>query len=508
MLQSEGGLHSEEQGGVMVREEAKVRTSYGVVQGAVDHGVYNWRGIPYAQRLDEGTSFLPPEAITRWSGVLMAKEFSGICPQRSVLRKNVSWNCLTLNIWSPAPDAKRRPVLFFIHGGSFKHGAGSESYYNGAHLARTWDIVVVTCNYRLGVYGFLDFSELDPQFSSNNGVRDIVAALRWIHHAIADFGGDPELVTLVGQSAGATMVSALVTMDSIRSYFHRAVMMSGGPTQLQSTDTCKATTRSFLEYSEITTARELTSLSWDQLISRQKAFIRSYGMGAATFRITVDRDLVPAMPIDAAQRGLVSVPLLIGTTKEEMGFLAIKPLARLLDVHTIVKHGLAREEDAVLEQLEEAYHAAYGERGRSMFYTDLLFRISSLWFAQALAQHKGAWMYRFDFETAVLRMNGLHAIHSSDLPFVFGNFKPVLVRPLFLLDHDKHVIYSVAEHVQRDLVNFMRTGVLDWPQSTARTTDGKCYNELSTIDEMIDQTVNQIYGHTVYKKTSLAGVPI
>ncbi len=493
----------------MQREEAMVQTVYGAVQGTVDHGIYNWRGIPYALPLEESRCFSPPEPMEAWSGLLYAKEFSGICPQRSLLRKSVSLECLTLNIWSPAADSKRRPVLFFIHGGSFKHGAGSESFYNGANLARTWDIVVVTCNYRLGVYGFLDFSALDPQLSSNNGVRDIIAALKWIHHAIADFGGDPDLVTLVGQSAGATMVSVLVTIPNIRSYFHRAVMMSGGPTQLQSKQTCMATTESFLEFANITTGRKLKRTSWDELVSLQKAFIRSYGMGAATFRITVDKALVSAMPIEAAQRGEITVPMLIGTTREEMGFLAIKSLARVIDVHAIVKNGLQREDASVLRQLEDTYHVVYGkDRGMCMMYTDLLFRISSLWLAQALYTEAGAWMYRFDFETAALRMNGLHAVHSSDLPYVFGNFKPALVRPLFMIEPQKQAVSSVAQELQRDLVTFMRTGQLDWPLCAAHATVGKCYDNPSVIEPMVHEEVSRMYDLTAYKRTSLAGIPV
>ena len=369
--------------------------------------------------------------------------------------------------------------------------------------------MVVSCNYRLGVYGFLDFSVLDSYFSSNNGVRDVIAALRWINHAIADFGGDPELVTIVGQSAGATMVSALVTMGNIRPFFQRAVMMSGGPSQLQSTETCRKTTESFLEFADITTAHQLKHTSWEEIISRQKAFIRSYGMGAATFRITVDGTLVPAMPIAAARRGEITVPLLIGTTREEMGFLAIRPLARMIDVHAIVKNGLGREEASVRSELEEAYHTVYGkDRGMCMMYTDLLFRISSLWLAQALCPEAGAWMYRFDFETAALRMNGLHAVHSSDLPYVFGNFKPALVRPLFMIEPHKQAVSTVAQELQRDLVTFMRTGQLDWPLCTAQTTGGKCYDDPPGIESMVDERISRIYDLTVYKRASLAGIPV
>ena len=362
-------------------DHTNVLTSLGLIQGRVDHGVFSWKGIPYAQKLEGVRWFAPPEPVKRYDGVFNATRYGGICPQRSVLRSQVSSDCLTLNIWSPGSDNERRPVMLFIHGGSFKHGSGSESYYHGSYLARTKNIVVVTCNYRLGLFGFLDFSFLDSRYSGNNGVRDVCTALAWVHSHIEAFGGDPENITIVGQSAGATMVSALVTMTEVKPQIRQAVMMSGGPTQVQSRDTGTETTEAFLAHAGIDSVDCLLDRSVDDLLISQRRFIRSYGMGAATFRITVDGELLHQTPMYGASQHAVNVPMLIGTTKEEMGFMAIRPLARLIDVRSIVERGLMKEDASVVRELEQSYRSYYGdERGLPMMYTDLLFRVASMWF--------------------------------------------------------------------------------------------------------------------------------
>lgn len=491
---------------MMPRKTIVVDTALGLIKGAMDTGSCCWKGIPYALPLVGEQQFLPPQPVQPWHGVLDATSYGGICPQRSLMRSRVSTDCLSLNIWSPGADGKRRPVLFFIHGGSGKHGAGREAYYHGAYLAKTHDVVVVTCNYRLGVYGFLDFRRLDSSFTSNNGLRDVLAALRWVHMHIARFGGDPGCVTVSGQSAGGTMVSSLVTIPAAKGLFHRAIMMSGGPTQVQSATRCDLTTDAFLNHMVISSAKDLLSLDFDTMITGQKRFIRSYGMGAATFRITVDENLVPDFPIHAARRGKVSVPMLIGTTKEEMGFMAIKPLARLIDVGKVIADGLAMETQHVQKQLLDAYSSVYGtERGLPMMYTDLLFRVSSVWFAKTVGSHGNAWMYRFDFETRALRMNGMHAVHSSDLPYVFGNFKPVLVRPMFLLMRDMKSVRVVAEALQKDMVRFMKDGKLDWIPINSGSSIGKCFDKRPVFEPMVHPQIEEIYKATDYQRRSFSG---
>jgi len=493
----------------MATHDIMVNTSLGRIRGTTDKGVLSWKGIPYGAPLDGYRRFAEPEPIRAWNGILDATHFSGICPQRSVLRTKVSKGCLTLNIWSPNTNGMKRPVLFFIHGGSFKHGAGNEAYYHGSYLARTRNIVVVTCNYRLGVFGFLDFGFLDARFTTNNGVRDVLEALCWVNSHIMDFGGDPDCVTIVGQSAGGTMISALVSNNGDDTLFHRAIMMSGGPTQIQSKETCRVASEAFLSMGNIHSSQELLSLDLDDLISRQKRFVHNFGMGAATFRITVDGGIVRDFPIRAAMNGRITIPMLVGTTKEEMGFMAIRPLAKFLDVGRIVANGLDLESESMRRRLFSTYDTLYGtDRGVAMMYTDLLFRIASLWFSQAVGMRGNAWMYRFDYETRALRMNGLHAIHSSDIPYVFGNFSPVLVRPMFLLTGDMGPVHAVSDELQDDIVGFMREGTLAWEPVSPTCVMGKCYGQPASIQPMIVPELHDLYAETDYRRRSISGAAV
>jgi para-nitrobenzyl esterase len=396
-------------------------------------------------------------------------------------------------------------VLFFVHGGAFFHGAGSESFYNGATLAKTWDVVVVTANYRLGALGFLNFSSLDDRFTGNNGLRDVILSLEWVRDNIDNFGGDPGNITVFGQSAGGTVVSTLATLPRARQCMSKCIIMSGGPTQLQDRDECVKTSQAFLDFMRIQRSRQLMDISLVDLAKGQKDFMGQYGLGAATFRLTMDEDLIPEHPIPAARSGATAgLPMLIGTTREEMALLMIKPLAKILDVHKIVYEGFMQESEQTRKNLSSLYTTRYGERrGLSMLYTDLLFRISSVWFAQEASAHSPTWMYRFDYETLALRMNGLHAFHSTDLPYTFGNLKSVLVRPMFLLNPDMSPIYSVAHEIQHDFISFARSGTLPWAPCDAHQVPAKCYDLGFPIQPMVEDVIREAYQDTVYRARSL-----
>ncbi len=483
-------------------------TSLGAVQGIRDQGVCSWRGIPYAQPLKPERRFLPPEPVKPWRGVMEADYFGSIAPQRSFLRRGIGEDCLNLNIWSPDADSRHRPVLCFIHGGSFEHGSGSESFYNGATLAGTWDVLVVTINYRLGVLGFLDYSMLSSSFTPNLGLQDVLSALAWVHEHIENFGGDPDRITVFGQSAGGTMVSALSVMEEARRYISRCMMISGGPTQVQSLDECREITEQYLDFMDIQKADDLISTPLDDLAKSQREFISYCGLGAATYRLAVDGVIVKDYPIPAAREGATAgIPLLIGTTQEEMALINFKPLAKVLDVDTIVNEGISRESRETRRALIDAYTSVYGRKqGESMLYTDLLFRISSVWFSEAASNHSPTWMYRFDFESAILKMNGIHAFHSTDLPFIFGNLKHLLVRPMFLLDRDMSEVHQIAEEIQKDIITFARDGKLPWHPCRGEDTPAKCYDSESSVQPMVDPRIKHVYDLTEYKRKSLLSI--
>jgi len=223
---------------------AVTQTQYGKVQGYILDDVYTYLGIPYGAPTGGENRFMPPKEPQPWEGIRPALFYGNDAPQahENKWKNNSStftdhWNyydysedCLNLNVWTPAPDGKKRPVLVWMHGGGFAAGNSIEQDgYHGANLARYGDIVFVSVNHRLNVFGYSDLSYAGPDFaaSGNVGVMDLVAALQWVHNNIENFGGDPGNVTIMGQSGGGAKVCDVIAMPSSAGLVHKAVALSG-----------------------------------------------------------------------------------------------------------------------------------------------------------------------------------------------------------------------------------------------------------------------------------------
>src|SRR5215212_1750370 len=209
-------------------------TAHGKVRGARDAGVSIFRGIAYAGRVSGDRRFRRPAPLEPWAGVRDALSLGppSIQPDRQATATEPApaEDCLVLNVWTPAADQKRRPVMFYSHGGGFTNGSGGARGQDGANLARNFDVVVVETNHRLGLLGFLYLDEIaDEQYagSGNNGILDIVDGLRWVHDNIGAFGGDPANVMIFGESGGGAKTSCLYAMPSAAPYFNKTSIESG-----------------------------------------------------------------------------------------------------------------------------------------------------------------------------------------------------------------------------------------------------------------------------------------
>ncbi|MCB1056313.1 MAG: carboxylesterase family protein, partial [Acidobacteria bacterium] len=217
-------------------------TTCGRVRGAEKGGIHSFLGIPYAEPPVGRLRFAPPRPPASWSGVRGAFDAGPVAPQHHLLSGFIgpllrrvagrqAEDCLYLNVWTPGPGPQKRPVMVFFHGGAFILGSGSTFLYDGRQLARRGDVVVVTFNYRLGAFGFLDPVGLgaDPDCgaATNLGLRDQLAALAWVRDNAESFGGDPANVTVFGESAGAMSLGALLAAPAARGLFRRAVLQSG-----------------------------------------------------------------------------------------------------------------------------------------------------------------------------------------------------------------------------------------------------------------------------------------
>jgi para-nitrobenzyl esterase len=395
--------------------------------------------------------------------------------------------------------------MLYLHGGSFVEGAGSDKEYEATNLVLTGDIVVVTVNYRLGVLGFMDFSFLDENFVPNCGLRDIILALRWVNENIVAFGGDTGNVTVCGQSAGATIASVLPAIEETNGYLKRIIMMSGVPMLLHTKEQAQYIAKSFLEFMQIPDKDSLLATPAEKLAEKQNEFAQHSGLGAGTYAICVDGDVLPEYPICVASEGKMSdISMFIGTTREEMSFALYRSLTHIVDIKNIRKTGADAEKEDVKERITSAYKR-YGKRWEGIMYSDFAFRMPSVWLAEAQSKYADTWMYRFDYETFSMRISGLHAFHSCDIPFLFGNFKAGLARLMCLLSPIKKGIRKLHGEFSGDFLAFIKTGELPWEKCNGENTPAKCYNLPSFYEQVVPLEVKQTYNGSEFKRKSLAG---
>jgi para-nitrobenzyl esterase len=402
-----------------------VETRVGTVRGAVRGGIATWRGIPYAR----APRFRPPEPVT-WTGERDATAFGPVAMQsrdpRTAMMSGVTdkvamaEDCLALNIYSPAADGNRRPVLVWIHGGAFVMGSGSQPLYNGTSFASLHDLVVVTFNYRLGVFGLLELGDRlgDDYAAGNVALLDQLAALRWVRDHIAAFGGDPDAITVMGESAGAVSVANLLAMPAARGLFQRAILQSGA-SGLSPPTRSDATAFTDAYCAELGVApRALLDLPAEQLLAGQERVSRSRGLGA--FTPYVDGVTVPRLPIDAIRAGDgACVPTLLGSNRDEWALfdLFVPGSTAILVAQLRGRLG------GVVDRMHAAYLAARDDGSAERAWLDLVgevaFRIPMIRLAEAQAKHAPVWMYRFDWSSTAFG-GKLGAAHALELPFVWN----------------------------------------------------------------------------------------
>lgn len=413
---------------------AVVEIASGKVRGAVKDGVRVWRGIPYAH---VPARFQAPVPAGTWSGERDATEWGAVAIQsrdpRIAMMSGVgekmpmAEDCLTANVFAPE-GANKAPVLVWIHGGAFVMGSGSTPLYDGRTFASKHGLVVVTFNYRLGLLGFM---------GGNWALLDQVALLEWVKQNIAAFGGDPAAVTIVGESAGASSVSALLVMPKARGLFARAVLQS-----------CAIGAMVPTKADNVAMAAEVglaTDASIDAILAAQAGLAVKRGLSA--FAPFVDGDVLPEGPIAAVKEGRATqVPLLVGWNRDEW---------KLFDVFLgpgsseAVKEPMrARLGTEKLDAIVKAYDGKWID-----ICGDLAFRMPSTRIAE---WHQApAWLYRFDW-TSTAMGGALGAAHGMDLPFMWNKLE--LKPSQLLIGGDTAGAQPLATAMHDTWAAFVKTG--------------------------------------------------
>ena len=489
-----------------------IATRQGPLRGTRAGDCLVFRGVPYAAPPVGALRFRPPVPHPAWTAARDALDFGPAAPQLPATditesgSNVVAEDCLTLNVWAPAHATKPLPVMVWIHGGAFIEGSARNYWYDGTTLAGRGDVIVVTVQYRLGPFGFLELGEAGGDAEAgcgNAGLLDQVAALRWVQENIAAFGGDAGNVTLFGESAGGAAVAMLLGLPSARGLFHKAIVQSLSPQLGRPLAQARAVTRHFMRAARVATLEQLRALRCEDLLAAWLRLRESDGHEDREFSPTIDGAVLPDHAIERLRAGHGDgIPLIIGTTLDEFRF-----FTEIEDIGLLRKPAALFERQLLGVAGEDApgIAAAYGlggpaeSEGRMFIAGDVVFRIPSIRIAETLGPRQDVWMYLFTYRSSA---TGKHyqSAHAMELPFLFGTLED---RGAVSFTGRTPGREHLAEAMQDAWTSFAHTGVPtspglpEWPRYDATTR--------ATMDlNVVPQVVADPYAH---HRRAWAGVP-
>jgi para-nitrobenzyl esterase len=471
---SVNGLWLPQKAAAQTGRSSVVETDKGKVQGYVNQGVSVFKGIPYGASTTGKNRFLPPQPATPWTGIRDALEFGPSAPQSlnpsGGLGDGQSEDCLVLNVWTPSTiDHKKRPVMFWCHGGGFSSLSASTPAYDGTNLCNRGNVVLVTVNHRLNALGFAHMAEQGGEtfkHAGNAGMLDLVAALQWVKTNIAQFGGDPDTVMIFGESGGGRKVGTLLSMPAAKDLFHRAVIQSGPSMKLVSAEAGAKRAEMLmkemgLQPGDLKAAREMPI---EKLIAAYGRIARKPGHGGAegNFAPVVDGDVLPYPSFHpTASPVKPEVPLIVGTNRTELTMqLRGDTAAFKLDEQQMKERVKAIAGD-LTEEVIDVYRAAEP----SASFSELFFLIASdaayVTPSTVIAERRAAlnagpvYAYYLTWKTKTFQ-GKLMTPHALDIPFVFDNTDSE--HTAFGLTTGTEEERSLADKVSDTWIAFARTG--------------------------------------------------
>lgn len=505
---------------------AVTTTESGKVRGYIHDGTYIYKGIPYAQ----AERFMAPEKPTPWEGVRSSTTYGPVAPlltpttmveDESEFVFDHDWgytneDCLRVNVWTPSiEDDKKRPVLFWIHGGGFTTGSSQElPSTDGENLSKKGDVVVVSINHRLNVLGFLDLSAYGDKYkhSANTSMLDIVAALEWVKTNISNFGGDPNNITIFGQSGGGAKVNTLMAMPKAQGLFHKAINQSGAfrMAMLEKEDTqgIAAETLSVLglNASQVDTLQNIPFSILSEASSKALKIVEkrmtaagkpSIGFGLSWGPSRDGNDLPYQLSSKEVADMSKDIPLLIGTVKNEFAPFANMRFLNASEEQIMahIKETYKEKTDAYLSAVKKAYPK--DTHPKDLLDVDTMFRPGAVAQANAKADLAGAapvYMYLFTWQSPVF--DGKYkALHCMELPFVFDTVE----RGKNMTGGGQEA-HELARKVSQAWINFARngnpnhSGLPEWPAYNSTDTATMHFDNTCKVHPQLDKELFELVG--------------
>jgi para-nitrobenzyl esterase len=445
-------------------QEPVVKTTYGSISGSVEDGVFSFKGIPYAK----AERFMPPQAPDAWEGVRDATKFGPIAMQVNAWSPAEAMNeekLFTVNVWTQGiNDGKKRPVMFWLHGGGFAVGASDDPITDGKILAQKGDIVLVSVNHRLNILGFLDLSAFGEQYanSANVGMLDAVAALEWVNKNISNFGGDSANVTILGESGGGGKVGTLMSMPAAKGLFHKAIIQSGTLVNIMTKEKSTEIGKALVDVLGLNkdNLSQLHSMPYKDLVEvGNKALEKTVGLRTPGSRTMVGFGPVPD-GVNLLQQPFTpdfadiskDIPLLIGTTLNELAKTVYSEKDLTLDE---AKKRLAEKYGDKTDDYIKLFAQAYPNyTPQDLLSIDTLFRPNTIVTADARAAKTTAPVYSYLLTwKSTVEDYTKGSFHGLDIPLAFKNIE--------LGKHwtgESDEAKALAEKMSSAWINFAKTG--------------------------------------------------
>ena len=458
-----------------------VKCVNGTFVGTEENGVASWLGIPFAKPPVGVRRFKAPEYVDESDRVFEARYYGKRCYGQSeggdYIQTLASEDCLNLNIWVNTDDkTEKKPVMVWIHGGAYVDGSGCQACYSGANLVQAHsDIIMVNINYRLNMYGFMDFSSVPGgenfKTAPCNGLLDQAMALRWVHENIAAFGGDPDNVTIFGQSAGGGSVSILPVMKEANQYFQKVIAQSGSTT-LAFPVGCEAAqgkTKALLEYTGCKTMDDIMALSEEAL---QKAYVKA--VGKFTSCPYYGTEVLPEAPIELYKKGYAKhISIMAGSTADEARlFMGQGPMLSMEEQKKFAQRAVGDAVPCLKEEDRKYYDefhrvCRFQEPGlvETEFMNELMFRVPMLNQLDVQSAFNNTFCYYWSYPSS---KPDIGAPHSVEIIFVF-NDRGAGTRSAF---NGTNIADEIFTAVQQTWTNFARCGnpstdQIDWKAYSA-----------------------------------------